>query len=57
MRKPLRNEAIELFEKSRQTPGAVITKADFSGLPDPVQRSLRYARPPVPEAILVPGLT
>jgi len=43
MRQSLRREVEELFGRSRQAPGTVITEADFSGLPDPVQRSLRYA--------------
>ena len=44
MKKAIRSEAAELLEKSEDIPPVTISKADLSGLPEPVQRYLRYAQ-------------
>ncbi len=44
LRKKSRDEAAELFKKSQDAPWVTITEAHLAGLPEPVQRYLRYAQ-------------
>jgi len=44
MRQKVSNEVAELFEKSTEMRTEVVTEADIEGLPEPVQRYLRYTK-------------